>query len=166
MNASIDPSHFRRMLGYYPSGITVVCGVDAGEPLGFTCQSFHSVSLNPPLVSLSIMASSNTWPRIRAMRCFSVNILSEAQRDISDRFAKSSADRWGGVRWEATGAGNPKIVGAIVCLDCVHHVEYEAGDHVIAIGNVLDICGPDQLDQRTPLLFYQGRYHRIVEDIT
>ncbi|WP_456781712.1 flavin reductase family protein [Bradyrhizobium sp. USDA 3315] len=165
MNASIDPFHFRRMLGYYASGLTVVCGLDSGEPLGFTCQSFHSVSLNPPLVSLSIMSTSKTWPRIRATGCFSVNILSEAQRDISDKFAKSSGDRWAGVRWEATGADNPKILGAIVCLDCVHHAEYEAGDHVVAIGKVLDICGPDQLDQRTPLLFYQGRYHRIGEDI-
>ncbi|PJG50317.1 flavin reductase [Bradyrhizobium forestalis] len=165
MNPSIDPLHFRRMLGYYASGITVVCGLDSGEPLGFTCQSFHSVSLNPPLVSLSIMSTSKTWPRIRATGCFSVNILLEEQRDISDKFAKSGGDRWAGVRWEATGAGNPKILGLIVCLDCVHHAEYEAGDHIIAIGNVLDTCGPDQFfNRRTPLLFYQGPYHRIVED--
>lgn len=163
MNASIDPFYFRRMLGYYASGITVVCGLDSGEPLGFTCQSFHSVSLNQPLVSLSIRSISRTWPRIRATGCFNVNILSEAQRDM-DKFAKSSGDRWAGVRWEATGAGNPKIWGAIACLDCVHHAEHEAGDHVIAIGNVRDICCPDQFDPRAPLLFYQGRYHRIVED--
>ncbi|WP_439366133.1 flavin reductase family protein [Bradyrhizobium sp. DASA03005] len=164
MTASIDAFQFRRMLGYYPSGITVVCGSDSGQPLGFTCQSFHSVSLNPPLVSLSIMSTSKSWPRIRASGRFSVNILSEAQRDISDKFAEPSGDRWAGVRWEASGAGNPIILGAIVCLDCVHHAEYEAGDHVIAIGNVLNIFGPDPFDQRMPLLFYQGRYHRIVED--
>ena len=84
---AIEPLSFREALGHYASGITVITSHVDDEPIGFTCQSFYSVSMSPPLVSFSVMASSASYPRIRLAGRFAVNILSGEQVAISNRFA-------------------------------------------------------------------------------
>lgn len=110
---AIDPLSFREALGHYASGITVITSCIDGEPIGFTCQSFYSVSMNPPLVSFSVMARSASYPRIRQAGRFAVNILSAEQVSISNQFALRGTDKWHGVEWQASPLGNPLIAGSL-----------------------------------------------------
>src|SRR5690606_33826005 len=100
MSVAIEPLSFREVLGHFASGITVIASHIDDEPIGFTCQSFYSVSMDPPLVSFSVMSSSASYPRTRQSGRFSVNILSEEQIHISNQFARRRADKWQGVEWQ------------------------------------------------------------------
>lgn len=97
--ASIDPRLFRDTLGHYASGVPIISGLDEQGPVGFTCQSFYSVSVEPPLVSFSVMVGSTPYPRIRGTGSFAVNVLSHHQQWVSSQFAKRGPDRWAGVQW-------------------------------------------------------------------
>lgn len=160
MNA-IDPVFFRRVLGHYPSGITVVSGMHDGNPVGFTCQCFHSVSMQPPLISLCVMLSSKSWPKIRSSGRFCVNVLSRDQHHISDSFARSDTDKWLGVNWSPTHAGNPAIDDVLVWLDCELHDEHVAGDHLMVLGKVCEMGNVETADGRWPLIFFKGKYHQL-----
>ena len=157
---SIEPLRFREALGHYASGITVITSHVAGELVGFTCQSFHSVSMSPPLVSFSVMSSSASYPKIRQAGRFAVNILSDEQVDISNQFARRGTDKWRGVAWQESPLGNPIIVGSLHWLDCEIVAEHAAGDHLIVIGEVkalnLQEAGATQ-----PLLYFKGQYRNI-----
>jgi 3-hydroxy-9,10-secoandrosta-1,3,5(10)-triene-9,17-dione monooxygenase reductase component len=162
--ASIEPRAFRETLGHYPSGITIIAGHDGSRPIGFTCQSFYSVSMAPPLISFSVMRTSTSYPPIRATGRFSVNVLAGDQTAISDQFARSGTDKWNAVGWEPSAAGNPLIRGSLMWLDCAIHAEHEAGDHVIVVGEVLDTSDHAAEDE-VPLLFYRGRYRHLGEHV-
>ena len=97
---AIEPLRFREALGHYASGITVVTTHIDGEPIGFTCQSFHSVSMSPPLVSFSVMSNSASYPKIRQAGRFAVNILSDGQVEVSNQFARRGTDKWLGIDWQ------------------------------------------------------------------
>lgn len=157
-----EPRAFRDALGHYASGITIIAGHDGIEPLGFTCQSFYSVSLNPPLISFSVMSNSSTYPRIRETGKFSVNVLAHAQQALADQFAWKGSDRWAGVAWRMTLERNPVIAGALVWLDCQIHAEHEAGDHLIVIGKVIE-TSPDDRRGDVPLLYFKGKYRHLRE---
>ncbi|WP_087723668.1 flavin reductase family protein [Pandoraea sp. PE-S2T-3] len=159
-STAIEPLRFREALGHYASGITVVTSHVDGEPIGFTCQSFYSVSVSPPLVSFSVMASSASYPKIRQAGRFAVNILSGEQVAISNQFARRGTDKWLGVDWQESPLGNPVIAGSLHWLDCKIYAEHAAGDHLIVIGEV------KALDQQAaaatqPLLYFKGQYCNI-----
>ncbi len=156
----LEPRAFRDKLGLYASGVTIIAGHDGDEPFGFTCQSFYSVSVAPPLISFSVMASSSTYPRIRQTGKFSVNVLSDAQQAISDQFARKGADKWAGVGWRMTPGQNPVIAGTLMWLDCKIADEHEAGDHYIVIGEVVAMS-PNDWHDGAPLLYYRGRYRHL-----
>src|SRR5437764_3231277 len=88
-----NPAAMREVLGHFVSGITVVTAVTDDGPTGFTCQSFSSLSLDPPLVAFAPSLTSRTWPRLREIGRFGVNVLAEGQEEISRRFARSGADK-------------------------------------------------------------------------
>ncbi|MDU9402717.1 flavin reductase family protein [Pseudomonas sp. zfem004] len=154
---AIEPSRFREALGHYASGITVITSLSDGEPLGFTCQSFYSVSMSPPLVSFSVMASSASYPGIRQAGRFAVNILSGEQVGISNQFARKGTDKWHGVQWQASPLGNPVIAGSLHWLDCQIHAEHPAGDHLIVIGEVKALK-LHEASATQPLLYFKGNY--------
>ncbi|UVL01965.1 flavin reductase family protein [Pseudomonas sp. B21-047] len=156
-STAIAPSSFREALGHYASGITVITSLIDGAPIGFTCQSFYSVSMSPPLVSFSVMASSASYPGIRQAGRFAVNILSGEQVGISNQFARRGADKWHGVKWQASPLGNPVIAGSLHWLDCEIHAEHAAGDHVIVIGEVKALNVQDAAATQ-PLLYFKGQY--------
>jgi flavin reductase (DIM6/NTAB) family NADH-FMN oxidoreductase RutF len=158
----IDPRIFRDTLGHYASGVTVVTGVAEGAPVGFTCQSFYSVSTEPPLVSISVMNTSTSYPRIRPSGRFAVNILAHDQHEISSRFARSGTDKWAGLERGATSSGNPLISGALMWLDCSVYAEHEAGDHTIVLGRVEEMSPIDR-ETGEPLIFFKGRYRRLTD---
>ena len=159
-NTTIEPLSFREALGHYASGITVITSHLDGEPIGFTCQSFYSVSTSPPLVSFSVMASSASYPKIRQAGRFAVNILSDEQVGISNQFARKGTDKWHAVEWQQSPLGNPIIAGSLHWLDCEIHAEHTAGDHLIVIGEVKALS-LQATPVTQPLLYFKGQYCNI-----
>lgn len=159
-SAAIDEQLFRATLGHYASGITIVTGKDGGKPIGFTCQSFYSASIDPPLVSLSVMRSSTSYPRIARTGRFCVNVLADDQHRVSSQFARSGTDKWEGIDWTESSSGNPVIADTLMWLDCDLWAEHEAGDHVIVLGRVVE-HGASDLETREPLVYYKGAYRRL-----
>ncbi|GAB3548740.1 flavin reductase family protein [Arthrobacter tumbae] len=158
---SFDQLRFRDAVGHYASGITIITGQDGEGPLGFTCQSFYSVSVYPPLVSFSVMRTSATYPRIRDTGTFAVNILAAGQETVSSQFARRGTDRWAGITRRTTRQGNPVLHGNLARLDCTIHAEHDAGDHIIVIGRVLQLGTTDD-EKPDPLLYYQGKYRTLL----
>lgn len=157
---AIEPLSFREALGHYASGITIISSHVDGEPIGFTCQSFYSVSMSPPLVSFSVMSSSASYPKIRQAGRFAVNILSGEQVDISNQFARRGTDKWHSVEWQESPLGNPVIVGSLHWLDCEIHAEHAAGDHMIVIGEVKALNLQEAVATQ-PLLYFKGQYRYL-----
>ena len=157
---AIDPSIFREALGHFASGIAVITSHMDDEPIGFTCQSFYSVSMSPPLVSFSVMARSASYPKIRQAGRFAVNILSGEQVRISNQFARRGTDKWHGVEWQESPLGNPIIAGSLHWLDCEIHAEHAAGDHLIVIGEVKAL-NLQEAAATQPLLYFKGQYRNL-----
>ncbi|MFC5994794.1 flavin reductase family protein [Pseudonocardia hispaniensis] len=145
----------RDVLGHFVSGVVVITAGGADRPLGFTCQSFASLSLDPPLVSFCPARTSTTWPEIRRVGRFCVNVLAEDHQHHSAGFARSGVDKFVDVAWRPAPSGAPILDGVSAWIDCSLWQEYDGGDHTIAVGYVHDL-GADP--QRLPLLFYRGRY--------
>jgi 3-hydroxy-9,10-secoandrosta-1,3,5(10)-triene-9,17-dione monooxygenase reductase component len=157
---ALDPRSFRDTLGHYASGITIISSIDEEGPVGFTCQSFYSVSTEPPLVSFSVMTNSTTYPRVRETGKFTVNVLAHDQHTMSNQFARKGTDKWAGISWSPTRAGNPVIADTLMWLDCEIWAEYEAGDHYIVIGRVTEMS-PAEWHKHEPLLYFKGRYRHL-----
>jgi flavin reductase (DIM6/NTAB) family NADH-FMN oxidoreductase RutF len=145
----------RDVLGHFASGITVVTAHTDEGPIGFTCQSFSSLSLDPPLIAFAPSRTSRTWPRLRALGRFCVNVLAEGQEALSQNFARSGVDKFAGVNWTPSPHGSPVLDGVVAWIDGVLWAEYDGGDHTIVAARVLDLGGdPD----RRPLLYHRGTY--------
>jgi flavin reductase (DIM6/NTAB) family NADH-FMN oxidoreductase RutF len=151
------PEVMRTVLGSFCSGVTIVTAV-GDEPLGFTCQSFASLSLDPPLVALCPARTSVTWPRIRDIGRFCVNILADDQIHLSGTFARSGSGKFAGLSWTPAPSGAPVLDGVAAWIDCTVWAEYTGGDHTVALGEVRDLWARSD---RNALLFYRGTYHRL-----
>jgi 3-hydroxy-9,10-secoandrosta-1,3,5(10)-triene-9,17-dione monooxygenase reductase component len=152
---AVEPRLLRDVLGHFASGVTVVTAVTPDGPIGFTCQSFSSLSLDPPLVMFAPARSSRTWPRLRELGRFCVNVLAEDQTDLSTRFARSGTDKFAGVPWRPSRHGAPVLDGVVAWIDCRLWAEYDGGDHTLVAARVLDL-GADP--GHRPLLFHRGAY--------
>jgi len=152
---SFDPRDLRNALGTFATGVSVVttAGPD-GVPIGFTCNSFSSVSLSPPLVLWSLSLRSPNLSNFLQAPNFAVNILAADQLPIARRFAQPVADKFDGVRYSPGAGGIPLIDGAAGHLECRNETRYYSGDHVIFIGHVLHYAWRDC----EPLIFWRGRY--------
>jgi flavin reductase (DIM6/NTAB) family NADH-FMN oxidoreductase RutF len=154
----IDSARFRQVLGYFPTGVTVVTGAHDGEPLGLAVGSFCSASLDPPLISFFPDKGSSSWPRIERSGGFCVNVLGEEQEDVSRRFATRGVDKFGGLGWRPAASGSPILDGVIAWMDCQVHQVLDAGDHHCVLGLVHELeVGHDS----GPLVFFRGGYHRL-----
>jgi flavin reductase (DIM6/NTAB) family NADH-FMN oxidoreductase RutF len=153
-----DGASFRAVLGHFATGITVITAMDGDEPVGLAANSFTSVSLDPPLVLFCAAKSSTTWPRIQRAGHFTVNVLDEHQEHICQLFATRGADRFGQIGWQVAAHG-PILDDVHAYLDCTIEAEHEAGDHVIVVGRVHAL---GLTADAGPLLFYQGRYGRLL----
>lgn len=156
----IDPSEFRRVLGRFPTGVTVVTGADDDGAAGMAIGSFVSVSLDPPLVMFCPGNDSDSWLQIKKTGHFCVNVLGEDQKDVCDIFASKVDDRFAGIEWTTAVTGAPLIRGSIAWIDCEIHAIHDGGDHDIVVGLVKALA--TDLDQG-PLLFFNGGYGRYQE---
>ncbi len=147
---------FRDVLGRFATGITVVTAISRGEPVGMTCQSFMSVSLDPPLVLFSPAKTSRAWPAIQRAGRFCVNFLAADQEEVSATMASRGIDKFAEVGWTTTPeTGSPLLAGALGYVDCTIHAVHETGDHYVVIGRVQHL---DATRDGEPLLFYRGDY--------
>jgi 3-hydroxy-9,10-secoandrosta-1,3,5(10)-triene-9,17-dione monooxygenase reductase component len=151
----VDPEVMRDVLGHFASGVTVVTALPDDGPIGFTCQSFSSLSLDPPLVAFAPARTSRTWSLLREIGRFCINVLAEGQDDLSQRFARRGADKFDAVSWLPSPHGAPVLEGVVAWIDAELWAEYDGGDHTIAVARVLDLgAHPD----RRPLLYHRGSY--------
>lgn len=157
---TFDVPTFRQVLARFATGVVVVTGATEDGPAGLTCQSFSSLSLDPPLVLLSTARSSTTWPRIAATGRFAVNVLAADQQDVSTRFAISGGDKFAGQGWHPGALGNPLLDGAIAHVECDIDATHDGGDHVIVVGRVRALEAPG-LDAGSPLVYYRSSYHAL-----
>ncbi len=155
---------YRDVLGMFATGVTVVTSMSGDMPVGMTCQSFSSVSLEPPLVMFCPARTSRAWPLMRQAGFFCVNFLSAEQRKISYGMATKGAEKFNGVGWKPASTGAPLIDGVLGYVDCTIDRVYEAGDHYIVVGRVKELdIGDGSLAAdtvETPLLFHRGAYTR------
>lgn len=151
----IDPRALRDAFGCFMTGVTVVTTFDRdGKPLGFTANSFSSVSLDPPLVLVSIARTSRNYAHFQTATGFAINILAEGQKDISATFARPVEDRFAGLGWAPGPFGAPVIEGVSAWFDCALSQIVEAGDHAILIGRVEAFAA----SQEPGLGYYRGAY--------
>jgi 3-hydroxy-9,10-secoandrosta-1,3,5(10)-triene-9,17-dione monooxygenase reductase component len=154
-----EAARFRRILGSFPTGVTVVTTLHDGRPVGLAAGSFFSVSLDPALVGFCVMTTSNTWPAIERSGSFGVSILADDQTDVCRRLAGKDADKFDGLAWSpAPVTGSPLLDGAVAHLDCALEQQHLAGDHWIVVGRVraLDL----HRDGAEPLVFCRGGFGR------
>ena len=152
---AIDSAELRRCLGSFVTGVTVITVLDDdGKPIGMTANSFNSVSLDPPLIVWSLRTNARAFPVYSKAKRFIVNILSEDQVDVSNRFAKSGPDRFDGVTTTPGIDGLPLIDGCSAYLECHTEATYPGGDHLLFLGRVERIVG----SARKPLAFGAGKY--------
>jgi flavin reductase (DIM6/NTAB) family NADH-FMN oxidoreductase RutF len=154
----VSPQRMRQIMGSFCSGVTIVTAQTAAGPVGFTCQSFTSLSLEPPLVTFNPSVTSTSWPKIRETGSFCVNVLGTEQQELSRTFARSGADKFAGVEHRPTERGNPILDAALAWIDCTLHAEHDGGDHTIVVGEVLGMHAQEDAE---PLIFYRGGYARL-----
>jgi len=156
--SNLDPKQFRQALGAFTTGVTIVttCGPD-GKDYGLTANSFNSVSMNPPMVLWSINRDASSAPAFTGSGHFAVHILATDQESLSNSFARSGADKFAGLSLER-GPGNiPLLSGCSARFQCKTSYQYEGGDHIILVGEVLAF---DRYDS-APLVFHGGGYRSL-----
>ncbi len=158
MTTGLDQARFREVLGHFATGVTIVTALEEGLPVGFSCQSFSALSLDPPMVVLAPARASTSWPRIRAAGAFCVNILGEHQEAVCRAFAISGGDKFSGVGWRPGITGAPVIDGSLAVVECELGEIFEGGDHEIVTGSVVAL----DVGEGGPLLFYRGGFGRFV----
>jgi flavin reductase (DIM6/NTAB) family NADH-FMN oxidoreductase RutF len=163
-DAIFDIAGFRRALGYFPTGVAVITTTDEmGEPVGLTCNSFSSVSLDPPLVLWSQRKDSKSARAFQNARAFAINILAEDQGGLSGRFATSSiSKKFEGVNYSRGYAGVPVIEACVARFHCSVFAQHEAGDHIVFIGKVEQF---EQGRQEDSLVFYKGAYMMLTQSL-
>ena len=155
-SSAIDPRDFRSALGTYATGVTIITAVGAnGKPYGLTCNSFASVSLNPPLVLWSLSRQAGSMAAFERGSHYAINILAADQHALAVRFAAKDVDRFDGVAFRLGASGVPLLDGAAAVFECFNRSRYEEGDHVIFVGEV-ERC--ERREGAQPLIFHGGRY--------
>lgn len=154
-SATIEPRHFRDVMGHLPTGVVVVAAREPGTgvPAGLVVGTFQSLSLDPPLVAFSVATTSSSWPKIRPAGFFSASVLADGQHDVCRAMSSKQGDKFAAVDWHESADSTPQIAGAHAWIDCKTTQELDGGDHVIVIAEVrrLDAGGGQ------PLVFHRGR---------
>jgi flavin reductase (DIM6/NTAB) family NADH-FMN oxidoreductase RutF len=158
---SIDSALFRKVLGSYPTGVSVITALDGNDqPLGMIVGTFTSVSLDPPLVGFLPDKKSTTWPQIQAAGHFCVNVLGSDQQEVCRAVSAKGAEKFAGVDYAISQHKLPVIANSIAAIECSIHSVVEAGDHWIVLGRVLSL---DIVRDEDPMLFHRGRYGGFAE---
>ena len=163
---NLTASEFRKAMGTFATGVTIVTVDLDGGVHGMTANAFASVSLDPMLVLVCVDHSTRTHAHLHAKKRFGINVLREDQRAISEYYARPErthehAEEEAGARFERTKHGTPMLQGSLAYLECRLHSAEEAGDHTIFIAEVEDVV----VQEGEPLLFFRGKYREVGEDV-
>ena len=154
----VAPDDFRRVLGHFATGVTILTTTDAEKrPTGLTVSAFCSVSLDPPQILVCVDHKSQSYPALRDGSCFAVNILGSEHEHVSRRFATTRLDKFDGVAWSRGTLGVPIIDGALAHLECRTVSRHVEGDHTILVGRVEEARN----GSGEPLLYFRGKYGRL-----
>jgi flavin reductase len=159
---SLNSSDFRRAMGCFATGVTIITVDLGGEVHGMTANAFASVSLDPPLVLVCVDKRTITHTHLHTKKRFGINVLGEDQRMISEYYANPErrherAEAEAGARFDRTAHGTPVLHGALAYLECRLDSARDAGDHTIFIAEVEDVV----VKEGDPLLFFRGRYRGV-----
>ncbi|OFX12656.1 MAG: flavin reductase [Alphaproteobacteria bacterium RIFOXYD12_FULL_60_8] len=156
---TVDDRSFRKALGCFASGVTVVTTLDeAGNPAGLTVSSFSSVSLDPPLVLICLGKKTKDLEHY-SKGYFAVHVLGERQRELSIRFAGGGAkNKWEGLSFKSGLGGTPLLSGGLATIECAVESAIESGDHVILVGRVERVSAQPS---GQPLLYFKGGYFKL-----
>ena len=156
---TMDPAVLRSTLSKYPTGVSIITSADEnGRPVGgMTAGTFTSVSLDPPLVAFLPAKTSTSWPSIEETGRFCINILSADQASLCKAFAVPGGDKFDGVDWYHSQSGLPVLDGVIISIECELRDTIDAGDHVIAMGEVTNM---EIVNDAEPLIFHGGKFNR------
>jgi flavin reductase (DIM6/NTAB) family NADH-FMN oxidoreductase RutF len=157
-NQDIDPILLRRAFGIFPTGVVAVAAEVDGRLLGLAASSFTSVSLEPPLVSLSIANTSTTWPDLRRATHLGVTVLADHHRAAARQLAGPVDGRFDGLAVALSGDGAVTLTGGLALFDTTIYREVEAGDHIIVL---LRLHAVEQADDSLPLVFHRSGFGRL-----
>jgi 3-hydroxy-9,10-secoandrosta-1,3,5(10)-triene-9,17-dione monooxygenase reductase component len=154
-----EPADFRKAMGSFAAGVTVVTACHDGRLVGTTVSAFSSVSMDPPLVMACLKRDSRTLAALSLAGTFCVNILAQEQGDLAYRFAKSGADdRFALTAVEAGICGAPLLAGCVAAVECDLHAAHDGGDHEILVGRVLRVVTDET---KTPLVYVRGGFLQV-----
>ena len=157
--AQLSSDDLKNAYARWATGVTIVTARSGDRVHGMTVSAFTEVSLDPPLVLVCADKSSNTHPLIAEGRVFAVNVLASDQHELSNLFASKKDEelRFVGLDYETGKTGAPLLTGTVATLDCRLDAAHEAGDHVIYVGEVVDV----RLGEREPLIFFDRGYREL-----
>ena len=161
---SLDPAEFRKAMGSFATGVTIITLDVEGEVHGMTANALASVSLNPPLLLVCVDQAARTHAHLHARKRFGVNILADGQRQISEYYARpveEQIEKESAARFDRTPLGTPVLHGALSYLECRLQWTHDAGDHTIFIAEVEDVV----VRSGEPLLFFRSQYRQIGERV-
>jgi len=155
---AIAAQELRRVMGHFATGVTVITTKDGdGAPQGLTANAFMSLSLNPPLVIISVDKGATCYNCFILGNGFAVNFLSEDQEDVSRRFATKGIDKFADLKWHAGSNGAALIDGALGQVECQITACHDGGDHTIVVGEIINAAANGE----RPLLFFKGKYQKL-----
>lgn len=159
---SIDTGVLRKAFGQFPTGIAIVTAQDGeGGLIGLTMSSFNTVSLDPPLILFSVKNNAYSLPKMRQAGAFAVNVLSDDQSHLSDRFSRQGGDKWSEIQYTSGVTECPLLPDALACFECRPFAQHKAGDHTIFIGEIVNYAFRDNAK---PLVFFRGGYRRLLDE--
>ncbi|MFC7847368.1 flavin reductase family protein [Arthrobacter sp. NPDC057388] len=154
----IDSDTYRAVMRHLPTGVAAICSTDpvTGAQNGMIVGTFAALSMEPALVTFSVMHSSTSWPRIADAGTFSVSLLAEDQQQVCRALSAKGEDKLSNVAWSESAWGTPHLDGSLAWFDCRIEQQFTAGDHVVVIASVLDMTPADGAS--APLIFHGGRF--------
>ena len=154
----IDSDTYRAVMRHLPTGVAAICSTDpvTGAQNGMIVGTFASLSMEPALVTFSVMHSSTSWPKIADAGTFSVSLLAEDQQQVCRALSAKGEDKLSNVAWTESAWGTPHLNGSLAWFDCRIEQQFTAGDHVVVIASVLAMTPADGAS--APLIFHGGRF--------
>jgi flavin reductase (DIM6/NTAB) family NADH-FMN oxidoreductase RutF len=156
----IENNELRRIMGHFATGVTVITTISKeGVPYGLTANAFMSVSLEPPLLLISVDKKADSYPHFEQSRVFNINILRDDQEGLSRRFAVSGGNKFEGVAYHRAANNVPILEDTLAHIECRLYAAYDGGDHTLYLGEILEA----ETREGRPLLFYRGGYRAFSE---
>lgn len=154
----IEKNQLRQVMGHFATGVTIITTFNKeGQMHGLTANAFTSVSLEPPLLMISVDKKAESWPAFEESKVFTVNILADEQEALSRKFAVSGGNKFEGVAYRQGANGAAILEGTLAHIECTLYAAYEGGDHSIYLGEIQEA----EVREGKPLVFYRGGYRAI-----